>query len=176
MGIRIPSNKIQSKYTSGNELMFKETYREYKGHYYEMNGNLYAGKEFSSTAPELMKINSPKVNRLLTNPATIVYGKVSNIKIPNSIIPSFIYQADKQTTRFVDRYFTKKTNVVPIVIKEISKETYNSVKNDPIYVSIMIRWDNEGSNTLTLENAEKQMSGIKKFLEEEDDTLDSFGN
>lgn len=174
MGIRIPSNKIQNKYTSGGEFMFKETYREYTGHYYEMNGKSYAGKEFSSSSPELIKMNSPQVNRLLTNPATIIYGKVSNIKIPNSIVPSFVYQASKQTTRFVDRYFTQKSNVVPVIIKEINKETYNNVKNDPIYISIMIKWDNEGSNALTLKNAEKQMPGIKKFLEGEDDILDSF--
>lgn len=176
MGIRIPSNKIQSKYTSGGELMFKETYREYMGYYYELNNNIYAGKEFNSSAPELMKINSPKVNRLLTNPATLIYGKISKIKLPSSVIPSFIYQSNKQTTRFADRYFTQKTNVVPIIIKEIDKDTYNIIKNDPIYVSIIIKWDNEGSNTLTLENAEKQMPGIKKFLEEEDNILDSFGN
>ena len=80
MSIRIPKNIIvESKYTSGNEYMFKSTQKEYKGYYYEMNGKIFAGREFKINSNELLKINIKNINPLLSRATTSVYGLLSNI-------------------------------------------------------------------------------------------------
>jgi hypothetical protein len=177
MGFRVPKNKIiKSKYTSGKEYMFVSTYREYQGYYYESSGKIYAGETYDSAAPELIRINSSNVNRLLTNPFTYIYGKVAKnntIKFTPSIpVSSVVFNPNNQTTQFTNRYFTNKVNVSPTIIKEISKDTYDKVITDPIYNAIVIKWNNEGDNTIAIAEAEKKMPGITAFLEEE--TGDSF--
>ena len=106
MAIRIPQNQIvTSKYTAGKEYMYKDTYREYQGYYYELNNKLFTGKEFNSNAPELILI--PKnnnvlfgFNSLLTKASTYVYGKVSGTKITTSKPFSYIYQYDSNIRYF----------------------------------------------------------------------------
>ena len=106
MGLRVPQNQIvTSKYTSGKEYIFNSTYREYIGYYYELNGKLFAGKEFSTTSPELIRINSNKVNNLLTHPSTYVYGKISGVKIPNIKITQLPNDLSKELN-----FYCKKIN------------------------------------------------------------------
>lgn len=177
MGFRVPKNQIiKSKYTAGKEYMFVSTYREYQGYYYESSGKIYAGEKYDSAAPELIKINSTNVNRLLTNPFTYIYGKVAKnntIKFTSTpSVSSVIFDPNSQTTQFTNRYFTHKVNISPIVIKEISKDTYDKISTDPIYNKIVVKWNNEGDNTIAIAEAEKKMPGIAAFLKEE--TGDSF--
>jgi hypothetical protein len=177
MGFRVPKNQIiKSKYTSGKEYMFVSTYREYQGYYYESSGKLYAGEVYDSAAPELMRINSNNVNRLLTNPFTYVYGKVAKNNTITftspTLVPSVVFNPNNQTTQFTNRYFTNKVNVSPTIIKEISKDTYDKIVTDPIYNTVIIKWNNEGNNDIAIAEAEKKMPGITAFLKEE--TGDSF--
>ena len=66
MALRILKNLIvTSKYTSGGEYMFKSTQKEYKGYYYELNGKIYAGKEFKTASYELLKIDIKNINPFL---------------------------------------------------------------------------------------------------------------
>jgi len=160
MPLRVPQNKIvQSKYTAGKEFMFNKTYREYIGYYYELNGNLFAGKEFSPTAPELIKIDSSKVNSLLTSPSTYVYGKVSGIKLDNTKINSYYFNVD--TTDNIFRYFIKKVN--ENIIKETNEDTFNQIQNNPIYLSVSLYYQS-GFNENDLNNADKKISGLKEYI------------
>jgi hypothetical protein len=167
MAIRVPQNQtVTSKYTSGKEYMFTQTYREYIGYYYELNSKLFAGKEFNTTAPELIRIDSNKVNKLLTNPSTYVYGKISGTRIPNQKPISYIFQKNDPNIQYIDRYFIQKiVNVNPVLIKEINEENYKQMQSNPLYKTIIIKWDTIYNNDAVIEKAEKQMPGIKSFLE-----------
>lgn len=167
MGVRIPANQaVTNKYTSGKEYMFKDTYKEYQGYYYELNGKTFAGKEFATSAPELIRINSADVNTLLTNPATFVYGKVSGAKIINNKITA-LPQSDNNVIfdkggEIFLKFFCQKTNSSSIIIKEIDEDSYKRIQDDPLYKTTYI---GEYNNIIqTIEDAEKQIPGLKLFL------------
>ena len=167
MAIRIPKNIIvESKYTIGNEYILLSSYQRYQGYYYEMNGKYFAGKEFDQNAPELQKIISPKSNSLLKIASGFLFGKLSGININQKNTPtSVIYQATQEDYNrgYSIRYFYKKINITPIIIKETNKENYDLLINDPLYQVVSIKWDGVRFNT-NLEEAEKQMPGLKAFL------------
>jgi len=165
MALRIPQNKIvKSKYTTGKEYMFETTYREYQGYYYELNGKLFAGKEFNSNAPILIKINSDNVNKLLTNPQTYAYGRVSGTKVKTNKIVS-LPQSD--TSSLIDKggeyflqFYCSKIN--SNIIKSIDEQTYVNLQSNPLYKTTYIGTYNN-KNQIP-DDAEKQLSGIKTFL------------
>lgn len=169
MALRIPKNQIvASKYTAGKEYMFIDTYREYIGYYYELRGKTYAGKEFSIGAPELIHIYSDQVNKSLMNPNTYIYGKVSGTKIVQTKIESTVFTPTEDDYKKGSkvRYFIKKMNVYPILIKEVNQITYESVKNDPLYQSL--KADIKLYPTeYDLNELDKQMLGIKDYLNSE---------
>lgn len=172
MAIRIPQNQIQYKYTSGKEYMELSTYREYQGYYYELKGKIYAGKEFNSNASELIPIpkdntnTSSKFNSLLTNSATYVYGRISGAKIHSSTPSSHMFKKQSPNDRYVNRYFCQKINTNPPLIKEINEDSYKNIQNNPIYKSIMIQWDTIFGNEIAIDKAEKEIPGIKDFLQD----------
>lgn len=168
MALRIPPNKIINNYTAGKEYILESTYKEYIGYYYELNNKIFAGKEFNSNAPILLKKGSNSINKLIENTQTQVYGKVSGIKIPQTKFQSSLFSPTEEDYQkgIVIRYFTQKLNINPILIKEINKESYNQIQKDPLYKSISIIWKLEGDNTPTINEAEKQMSGISIFLQD----------
>jgi hypothetical protein len=176
MAIRIPQNKIvKSKYTVGKEYMFETTYREYQGYYYELNGKLFAGREFNSNAPILVQIKPDNLNKLLTNSKTYAYGRVSGVKINNTVFNTFQYINDPSAVGIIDRYFVQKTNNTPILIKEIDEETYTRIKNDSLYKTVTIRWNRAGfdSNREEIKKAEKQIFGITEYLRYEDESTNA---
>jgi hypothetical protein len=177
MPIRVPQNQIvTSKYTAGKEYIFNDTYREYIGYYYELNNKFFAGKEFNTNSPELIRMNSDSINRLLTNPFTYLYGKISKIKLNNNKFTPiyFLPSEDEAKKGQVLRYFAQKINFNPILIKEIDKETYNKLVSDPLYITVSIinyivgdALDDNNNYIFdvdSLDKAEKQMPGIKAFL------------
>jgi len=163
MAIRIPQNQIKYQYTAGKEYMLENTYEEYIGHYYELNNKAFVGKEFSSNAPVLVKKDSSNTNTLLENPLTNLYGKISGIKINNIPPPSIVSKSDIFITK---RYFYKKLNTNPILIKEINKETFDSYQIDPLYQTISIDIPEGGFfvDQSNLDKANEKMPGIKDFL------------
>ncbi len=171
MGLRIPPNQIvESKYTSGNEYMFAKTYKEYKGYYYEMNGKNFAGKEFNVNNPEIIKIDNPTNNKLKFNPSTYIYGAISGVQLVTQIATPYFFkptESDIQKGQ-VTRYFAKKTNENPFIIKEINQDTYKTLQSDPLYqtTSIIFIFSPGYPNGLpqSIDDAEKQMPGIKAFL------------
>lgn len=180
--LRIPPNQIVSKYSSGNEYMFVTTQKEYKGYYYEINGKLFAGKVFNPNNPEIVKINSNKFNKLLGNASTYVYGVISGVKIPNvpfnstpttTLNTTDVIDASSSnmndTVAFINdknnitlKFYCKKVNQQPIIIKEIDENTYKSLQKDPLYQTTFV--GTYQNKTQTADDAEKQVQGIKAFL------------
>jgi hypothetical protein len=155
--MRVPANIIEAKYTSGEEFVFSLNYKYYQGYYYELNGKIFAGKEFNANSPELIKSNSNNINTLLTDSKTYIYGFLSKIKINNQKIPSFFFKYESNI-----RYFAAKFNTKSL-IKEISKETFDQIQNDPLYLSVSLSYDG-GFNDRELNEAEIKIPGIKIFV------------
>jgi hypothetical protein len=129
----IPADKIlTNQYTRGNEYVLVSTGKYYQGYYCVVTDTkYYTGKTYDNQSKELLK--------------SVLIPKKPN---PPSLPP--------QSTSI--RYFIKKINVFPIIIKEVSEQTYSSYLNDPFYQTIAI-----GSNE-NLDQAEVKMPGIKTFL------------
>jgi hypothetical protein len=160
MAIKIPSNQIiASKYTIGKELIVESTYKNYQGYYYEFNSSYYAGKEFSTKAPKLIKVTSDKVNVLKNNPNTSVYGNLSKTFLPlndNKIVSiPFSYNEGM-------RYFIKKVN--DSIIKEISKQTFEQFNSNPIYQTLSFNFTYSITQK-ELTELDKKMPGIKDYVQ-----------
>jgi hypothetical protein len=162
--IKIPKNIIiESKYTQGNEYMYTNTQDPYQGYYYELNGKIFAGKEFNVYASELQKITPSNINTFLTKASTYVYGVISNIKL-NDTIPASIIAGNSGKIGGL-RYFYKKTNIIPMIIRETNEETYKNLNNNPLYQFATVLYDEFNlPDPNSLDNAEKQLSGIKDFI------------
>jgi hypothetical protein len=162
--MRVPSNKIVTgKYTSGGELADAKTNAPYQGYYYELNKSLYAGKEFKNNAPKLVKIED--ANKLYNRYSTALYSAISGVTSQQLQQPKLVginTSSNPVNNKNTTRFFTKKINVQPIIIKEVDEETYKSLQNNPIYQTTYVGVYN-GKNQ-TLDQAEKQMPGIETFL------------
>ena len=162
--IRIPKNIIiEAKYTQGNEYMYTNTQNPYQGYYYELNDKIFAGKEFSVDANELQRITPSNINTFLTKASTYVYGVLSGIKL-NNTIPASIVAGNSDKIGGL-RYFYKKINVTPMIIRETNEETYKNLNNDPSYQFVTVLYDEFNlPDQNSLNNAEKQLPGIKDFI------------
>jgi hypothetical protein len=165
MALRIPKNLIvTSKYTSGKEYMFKSTQKEYKGYYYELNGKIYAGKEFKTDSNELLKIDINNINPFLSRATTSTYGFLSNVNINSGTVHSLpITNSDESFYEpEVPLFFCKKINETPPKINRISEETYISLQKNVIYQTTFI--GNYKGITQTSDQAYQQMPGLKDFF------------
>lgn len=151
----VPSNMInQNQYTAGGEFVLKVGNTNYKGYYYGFNGKFYVGKKFDQKSPELIPISQS--NKLLDRKSTVIYSLVSgktsqDLQLPRipSIPPN--YGADV-------RYFYRQVNINPIIIREISEDTYNEIKDNAFFqTAIVARKGN-------IEESERQLPGLKAFL------------
>lgn len=136
----IPADKIiENQYTKGNEFVYIQTGKYYQGYYCIVsNSKYYTGKTYTSQSQELSK--------------TQVNSDTTSI---TSLPPQ------QNSTR----YFIKKTTQFPIIIKEVSKQTYDAYQTDPIYQTLsLVTFGSDFDDTKTLEQAEMQMPGIKAFL------------
>lgn len=172
MAIRIPLNTIvTSKYTAGNELIVESTNAIYVGYYYELNNNLYAGKIFDSKAPKLILIKDR--NTLLDrNNSLAIFSVVSGITSQQLQTPKFSSLPGIQsqsTESTITRFYCKKVNNQPILIKEINEDDFKSLQSNAIYQTITIQFTASPGYAKgipqNLEQAEKQMPGIKAFIE-----------
>lgn len=160
--MRIPKNIIQtSKYTSGKEFVYKLTQTPYQGYYYVLNNLFYVGKEYSQDAPELIKITQS--NSLLYNSKTAIFSAISGISSQFLKIPKVkSIQTSARDNSVETRYFNQQINIQPILIKEISKETYESIQEVSLYKTTFV--GNYNGTIQTLDQADKQMPGLKAFL------------
>ena len=162
MAIRIPLNQIvTSKYTIGKEYLVLNTYKEYQGFYYEFNNKFFAGKEFDINSPELIKMNSDKVNPLLVNPKTSTYGKISNTKITTDKIVSLPTGGNTKEANLNEvNFYCKKINTN--IIKRIDEETYTLLQNNPSYQTTFVGKYDAQDQSLAL--AEAQLPGISDWI------------
>ena len=161
--MRYPKNQLKENlYTSGGEFVNAATNAPYQGYYYEYQNGTYAGKEFNPTASQIIRINSPKQNKLLNSSPTAVYSLVSGItsqtlnKTKPQTLPSITEKISNRSTRF----FYKKYN--DNIIKEVDENNYKSLQSQPVYQTTFIGTYN-GKNQ-TINEADQQVSGVKAFL------------
>jgi hypothetical protein len=157
--MKIPANVIETgKYTSGGEFVYKSNQSPYKGYYYILNERFFEGKEYKADAQEIIQIKES--NTLLYRLATAAFSLASGItsqSLRQRPVPSV--QSNIEGVFTPIRYFSRKVNIKPIIIKEISKETYDSLQGDPLYQTTFVGPDQ------SIDQAEKQMPGLKAFLE-----------
>jgi hypothetical protein len=152
----IPKSEILIKYTSGNELVTINTNTPYQGYYYETNNKIYAGKEFQYNAPELVKISQS--NKLYNNSSTALFSYLSGVTSQQLSTPKLTNIPNDIPVKF----YCRKTNEFPIIIKEIDENTYSSLQQTPIYKTAFI--GTYKNKTQTIDQAEKEFPGIKDFL------------
>jgi len=155
--MRVPKNKIQTgKYTSGGEFVELISNKPYQGYYYKFNNKFYIGKEFNPDAIEI--IRTQQQNQLYNQGQTIaLFSFLSGItsqKLFSPRVPGVLPQGTNKDIR----YFSQQINVKPIIIKEITKEVYDSLQGNPLYKTTFI------GPTQDINQAEKQMPGLKAFL------------
>jgi len=170
--MKLPKNIItQNKYTSGKEYILKDTQKEYQGNYYSINGKSFAGKTFDQNAPELQKITES--NSFLSQAFTFAYSKLKNLPSTKNF-SSVIWKPTQQEadTLISTRFFAKKNNTIPYLIKEISRNDFDSLQNDNEWQTISLKFyllknDTESGHfdQNELEMADKKMVGLKTFLE-----------
>ena len=156
--MRIPKNLIETgKYTSGKEFVYKITQTPFQGYYYILDNLYYVGKEYNKDAPELIKITSS--NTLLNRKSTSIFSLVSGITSQALKTPKITsVQPNIENNKVDTRYFSRQVNIQPIIIKEIDKESYDSLQNNPLYQTTFI------GNGQTIDQANTQMPGLKAFL------------
>lgn len=175
MSLKIPKNIIvTSKYTSGKEYMVISTYKEYQGYYYELNNRVFAGKEFNINAPELQKIETSKINPFLTNASSYIYGLISKVKLKDSKIQPYIFTPTEEEVLNGTsiRYFSKKLNETPVIIKEINKSNYDEILQNSLYKTVSIKYINTNKNTGYFDQNELtkaiiQIPELRAFLADE---------
>jgi hypothetical protein len=161
MAVRVPSNLIiTSKYTIGNEFLLESDHTNYQGYYYELNGGTFAGKVFDTNAPTLISVTSSAVNDLLINPQTSTYGSVSGANVNVTNFNSTVYIGTGL------RYFAKRIDSSPILIKEVNVDTYTKLQSDPFYqtIAVNIPSTDSGADSPALDQADQQMPGLKAFV------------
>lgn len=163
----IPPNIIESNlYTIGGEFIYKDTYKEYQGYYYEINSRFYIGKEFNINSKELIKNNSPEVDPLLANPSTAVYGKLTKVKIqqnkPTSV--PFVPTITDFQDGYKIRYFAKKLNTIPILIREINKNDFFKLSNDPLYQTLEVEYQFSITDQ-QISDLNKKMPGLGAYIQ-----------
>jgi hypothetical protein len=161
--MKVPNNIIiKNQYTIGDEFVDPTTNKPYQGYYYELNGSFFQGKEFNPSSPKLIKKTNE--NTLLNNPKTSTFSKVSGITSQQLQPPSIISAPIRISSNYESNFFVKQLNTDPPLIKRINEETYRSLRasSPPLYQVIFIgTFENQ---TLTLEEANRQMPGLKDYL------------
>lgn len=158
--MNIPSNLITYNYTIGNEFVHSLSQKEYQGYYYRIGEQFFVGKEFQPNAPKLIKKTSSQYNTLLDNPSLKTYSILSKTTSQDLASPLFTsIPTSKNQEVNVDTYYAKKININPFFIRQIDKITYNKLQGNPFYQIVSLK-----SDLSNLDEAEKQMPGLKNFL------------
>jgi len=151
----IPKSRIQENlYTNGTgigkniALRYINNKVPYIGFYNIVNGNKYStGKTFDNNSKSLETYN------LAATAASTVAAAGSIPTLKNS----FINSNNPSPTR----YFYKNLGTTNILIKEIDKNAYNQLANQPSSNYQVISYN---STTQTLEEVNTQMPGLAAFL------------
>lgn len=166
--MRIPSNIIETgKYTIGDEFINTADNKDYQGYYYQIGDRYFAGKTFSVTAPELRKGTDVSFTYTKIDP---VYGKLTKLSTTSFTSPKTIHNPDLSAKDALGQdfltYYAKKNNYYPILIREISKETYLELQGNNIWqtIALVTTQGDGGIDINEINKAEKEMPGIKDWL------------
>jgi hypothetical protein len=160
--MRYPKNQLKENlYTPGGEFIDTSNNRVYSGYYWEINGRYFIGKTASNNAVELKKTSPEEIQKTQLNRTEgINYVSKGTVISSNTKVSGIPLNTSTSNIR----YFSKQINLVPTIIKEISKDTFDMIKNNAIYQTISLEADLIYLNSPTLDVAEKNFSGIKAFL------------
>ena len=160
--MRYPKNQLKENlHTPGGEFIDTSNNRIYSVYYWEINGRYFIGKTASDKAIELKKTSPEEIqNAQLNKTEGINNVSKETILSANTKISSIPINTSTSNTR----YFSKQINIVPTVIKEINKDTFDIIKSNAIYQTLSLESNLIYLNSPTLEVAEKNFSGIKAFL------------
>jgi hypothetical protein len=166
--MRVPKNIAKVNYTTGEKYL-DSNFSPYVGYYCEVKGKIYPGKIYTGRSKQLILASSlvknNKVPGIAFNPEDTWH----------SHSPEGEEIEDKEE-EYVFRYFVKYIHTIPIYIKEVNIDTYNSIKNNPLYQTLMLKFtisdlgsfpNNGFFNKDEVEQANKTMHGIKLYLQEE---------
>jgi hypothetical protein len=162
--MRAPKNLVKVKYTMGEKYV-DSNFNPYTGYYCELQGKAYPGKAYTGKAKPLKLISSlnkdSKVNSYFFNSQSLINSEDKEGNVSSG-------------EKFVLRYFIKYIHTIPIYIKEINADTYNSAKDNSLYQTVALKYDASamfrkgGSFDMDeVEQADKKMSGIKLYLQDE---------
>jgi hypothetical protein len=160
--MRVPSNIIQTgKYTSGGEFVEELSNKPYQGYYYELNGFLYTGKEYSVNAVKIIKKQNQ--NQLYNNSNTAMFSFMSGITSQqlSSIIVKGIPFGELPHGENLS-FYSRQLNINPIIIKSIDEKTYLSLQGNPLYKTTFV--GNYNGVNQNVDQAEAQVPGLKTFL------------
>lgn len=162
--MRAPKNIAKVNYTTGGKYL-DSNFNPYVGYYCEVRGKAYPGKVYTGRSKPLILASSLVKNNK-------VNGYYFNI---NDFVPPEDEEGNiSMGGETVLRYFVKYIFAIPVYIKEINFNTYNSIKNNALYQTVVLEYNisaafREGGtfNIDEIEQAEKKMPGIKLYLQEE---------
>lgn len=168
--IKLPKNQsIKLNYTALKEgYVYLKTNEPYVGYYYEINGRTFAGRTFSSEAPEIIKFDANDNNALLRNPDTEMYAKLSgmtvNDKVKITSLPFSFEDTNVDWAEPIDelprnRYFIR--HIITGVIQHVDQDTYKRLSIDPLYQAEILYSDKND-----IDEMDKRMPGLKSFLVE----------
>jgi len=142
--MRAPKNLVKVKYTMGEKYV-DSNFNPYTGYYCELRGKAYPGKVYTGT----------------TKPLKLISSLVKNDKING--IAFNIESTYNSTKEYVLRYFIKYIHTIPIYIKEINADTYNSVKDNPLYQTSVLKFtiSDLGANNGFFNNEEVEQADKK---------------
>lgn len=150
----IPQNRIvENQYTNGTgigknlALRFARSKVPYIGSYTIINGTKYfSGKTYTEKSKPLERYN-------------ILQAAAGAIAIAGSVATQANSLLGPKATQ--TRYFYKDLTSKDILIKEIDKDAYNKLQGKDPMTSQVISFN---PTTQTLEDVNKQMSGLREFL------------
>ncbi len=165
--MRVPKNIAKVNYTTGEKYL-DSNFNPYVGYYCEIKGKIYPGKVYTGKSKQLILASSlvkdNKISGIHFNQEDTWHD---HLEIEDPL---------KLKKEYVFRYFVKYIHTIPIYIKEVNIDTYNSVKNNPLYQTLMLKFtisdlgifpNNGVFNKEEVEQADKIMHGIKLYLQDE---------
>lgn len=166
--MRYPKNQIkENQYTSGGEFVLVDSGKIYTGYYWQFKDKYYVGKmpNSNNNLVQIKKITPQDIKKIeiknrISPSAAFALG--NNIINKLSTIITVVAKVPQSTDEI--RYFSKKINQTPFIIKEIDQNTFNILKTDPFYQITSIPGDLIFPGSKELDLAEQQMPGIKAFL------------
>jgi len=161
------SNILFSKYTNGEEFIFKSNLQPYVGFYFvDKSNNVYTGKTYTSDSVELLRRN-PNTSINSNVVFNGVYASLNPKTLPSlNITPDFIKPTSTDYTNgFMTRFILKPTISSQVNdFIEVKSDKYTSVIQDSdakvLYKSVSLVWKLTGPLYDVYRNNIRIMPGI----------------